>query len=59
MLYYSSLSLSLSLSTQAAAYGSHSGELTVKMINDCVTEMISQHKQKRVWQDVETNETNE
>ncbi|XP_003389596.1 PREDICTED: ATPase family AAA domain-containing protein 3-B-like [Amphimedon queenslandica] len=43
----------LAVAWQAAAYGSPGGELTVKMINDCVNEMISQHKQKRVWQDDE------
>ena len=38
-------------SIQAAAYGSVDGSLTEEMIDQCVNEMIEQHKQKTKWQD--------
>ncbi len=36
---------------QAAAYGSVEGHLTEDMMDSCVSEMISQHKQKVKWED--------
>ena len=40
---------------QAAAYGSGDGKLTNEMIEECVQEMIEQHRQKSRWQDDESD----
>lgn len=34
---------------QARAYGSQDGVLTEAMIDECVSNMMEQHKQKAVW----------
>ena len=34
---------------QAAAYGSPEGKLTEELIDNCVEEMVSQHKLKASW----------
>lgn len=36
---------------QARAYGSQDGVLTEAMIDECVNNMMEQHKQKAVWQE--------
>ena len=39
-----------SLIIQARAYGSADGKLTLKMIEECVEDMLQQHEQKQFWE---------
>ena len=35
---------------QARAYGSVDGKLTMKMVEECVEDMLQQHQQKQFWE---------
>ena len=44
ILYY------ISFPVQARAYGSSDGKLTLRMVDECVEDMLQQHQQKQYWE---------
>ena len=40
----------ISFHVQARAYGSLDGKLTLRMVGECVEDMLQQHQQKQYWE---------